>query len=64
VNTGDILLPAIAAAAFISPFTITPGAMAVAPWVPIISPKRGPVKLVALPDKFPVIVPYTRRLDN
>jgi hypothetical protein len=56
-NTGDILLPAIAAVALTSPFTITPGAIAVAIPVLVISPVRFPVIEAAVPLTLPVTLP-------
>jgi hypothetical protein len=63
VNTGDILLPAIAAAAFISPSTIIPGVMAVTIPVLVMSPVRLPVIVEELPTRLAVIVPAEKFPD-
>jgi hypothetical protein len=63
VNTGDILLPAIAAAAFMSPSTIIPGVMVVTIPVLVMSPVRLPVIVEALPIRLAVIVPAEKLPD-
>jgi hypothetical protein len=63
VNTGDILLPAIAAAAFMSPSTIIPGVMVVTIPVLVMSPVRLPVMEVAVPVRLAVIVPAEKLPD-